>query len=160
MQQNSIIDIALGVTTALALAFSVSALLRMRALNKDLLLVRDASDEHSLLASVAAQIRSVDGLRSDVVAVEQSLAIAQRDVNAALRHVSVVRYDAFGDMGGRLSFSAALLDDNGDGVLLTSIHGHTESRMYIKTITRMKADGRVSPEELEAITTASPIGSR
>lgn len=159
MQQSSIIDIALGVITAIALALSVWALLRLRALNRDLLLVRDSSDEHSLVSSVAAQIRSVDGLRGDVASVQQALAIAQRDINAALRHVSVVRYDAFGDMGGRLSFSAALLDDNGDGVLLTSIHGHTESRMYIKTVTRLKADGRVSPEELEAITTASPIGA-
>lgn len=159
MQQSSIVDIALGVITAIALALSVWALLRLRALNRDLLLVRDSSDEHSLVSSVAAQIRSVDGLRGDVASVQQALAIAQRDINAALRHVSVVRYDAFGDMGGRLSFSAALLDDNGDGVLLTSIHGHTESRMYIKTVTRLKADGRVSPEELEAITTASPIGA-
>jgi hypothetical protein len=159
MQQNTIIDIALGVTTAIALSCSVWALLRLRAFNRDLLLVRDASDEQSLVASVASQIRSVDGLRDDVAAVQKSLAIAQRDLNAAMRHVSVVRYDAFGDMGGRLSFSAAILDDNGDGVLLTSIHGHTESRMYIKTVTRLKADGRVSPEELEAITTASPIGA-
>lgn len=159
MPQNTIIDIALGATTAIALAFSVWALLRIRALNTDLLLVRDSSDQQSLVASVAEQIRSVDGLRADVASVQQSLTIAQRDINAALRHVSVVRYDAFGDMGGRLSFSAAMLDDNGDGVLLTSIHGHTESRMYIKTVTRLKADGRVSPEELEAINTASPIGS-
>jgi len=159
MQQNTVIDIALGATTAIALGFSVLALLRLRVLNRDLLLVRDGSDEHSLVASVAAQIRSVDGLRGDIAAVQQSLTIAQRDINAAMRHVSVVRYDAFGDMGGRLSFSAAILDDNGDGVLLTSIHGHTESRMYVKTVTRLKADGRVSPEELEAITTASPIGS-
>jgi len=139
-----------------------NAYLHPRSVSPDgryLLLVRDGSDEHSLVASVAAQIRSVDGLRGDIAAVQQSLTIAQRDINAAMRHVSVVRYDAFGDMGGRLSFSAAILDDNGDGVLLTSIHGHTESRMYVKTVTRLKADGRVSPEELEAITTASPIGS-
>lgn len=159
MPQNSIIDIALGVSTGLTLFLAVWALLRLRALNKDLLLVRDGSDEHSLVSTVAGQIRAVDGLSDEVSKVQQSLLIAQRDINAALRHVSVVRYDAFGDMGGRLSFSAALLDDNGDGVLLTCIHGHTESRMYIKTVTRHKADGRVSPEELEAITTASPIGA-
>ena len=129
MPQNSVIDIALGVTTAIALVAAIWALLRLRALNRDLLLVRNETDEQSLVAAVAAQIRAVDGLRADVASVEQSLAIAQRDINAALRHVSVVRYDAFGDMGGRLSFSATLLDDNGDGILLTSNHGHTESRM-------------------------------
>jgi hypothetical protein len=159
MPQNSIIDIALGVCTAIALGLVVLALLRIRALNKDLLLVRDGSDEKSLVAAVAAQIRAVDGLHTEVGDIRASLTIAQRDINAALRHVSVVRYDAFGDMGGRLSFSAAMLDDNGDGILLTSIHGHTESRMYIKTVTRRTADGRVSPEELEAISNASPIGS-
>lgn len=159
MPQNTIIDIALGVTTAIALTLSVLALVRLRAVNKNLLLVRGSSDEHALVTSVASQIRAVDGLRGDVESVQRALVIAQRDINAALRHVAVVRYDAFGDMGGRLSFSAAMLDDNGDGVLFTSIHGHTESRMYIKTVTRRKADGRVSPEELEAINTASPIGS-
>lgn len=158
MPQNTVIDIALGVSTGLALFIAVWALLRLRALNRDLLLVRDGSDGQSLASTAAAQIRAVDALRNDVADVQQALAIAQRDINAALRHVSVVRYDAFGDMGGRLSFSAAMLDDNGDGVLLTAIHGHTESRMYIKTVTRRRADGRISPEELEAITTASPIG--
>ncbi len=159
MSQNNIIDIALGVTSAIALGLVVLALLRIRTLNRDLLLVRDASSEQSLVAAVASQIRAVEGLHSEVVDVRAALTIAQRDVNAALRHVSVVRYDAFGDMGGRLSFSAAMLDDNGDGILLTSIHGHTESRMYIKTVTRRKADGRVSPEEVEAITNASPVGA-
>ena len=159
MSQNSIIDIALGVTTAIGLGLVVLALLRIRTLNRDLLLVRNTSTEQSLVAAVASQIRAVEGLHNEVVDVRAALTIAQRDVNAALRHVSVVRYDAFGDMGGRLSFSAAMLDDNGDGILLTSIHGHTESRMYIKTVTRRKADGRVSPEELEAITNASPVGA-
>ena len=41
-----------------------------------------------------------------------------------------MRYDAFGDMGGRLSFSVALLDDAGDGLVLTSINGRTETRTY------------------------------
>ena len=53
----------------------------------------------------------------------------------ALRHLAVVRYDAFGDMGGHLSWSLALLDDAGDGVVLTSIHGRSEARTYAKNIT-------------------------
>ena len=52
----------------------------------------------------------------------------------ALRHVAVVRYDAFGDMGGRLSFSAALLDDQGDGLVLSSINGRSETRTYAKAL--------------------------
>ena len=56
------------------------------------------------------------------------------DLADALRHVAVVRYDAFGDMGGRMSFSAALLDDAGDGLVLTSINGRTETRTYAKGV--------------------------
>ena len=72
----------------------------------------------------------------------------------ALRHLSVVRYDAFGDVGGHLSWSVALLDDAGDGVVLTSIHGRSEARTYAKTITGWSSDAPLSPEEEEAVTHA------
>ena len=69
----------------------------------------------------------------------------------ALRHVAVVRYDAFADMGGHLSWSLALLDDSGDGVVLTSIHGRSDSRTYAKNIASWSANQQLSPEEVEAI---------
>jgi hypothetical protein len=69
----------------------------------------------------------------------------------ALRHLAVVRYDAFGDMGGRLSWSLALLDDGGDGVVLTSIHGRSEARTYAKNVTAWVCDQPTSPEEEEAL---------
>ena len=65
--------------------------------------------------------------------------------------MSVVRYDAFGDMGGRFSFSAAMLDDKGDGIVLTSIHGRSETRTYIKGLTAGNGDIELSPEELQAV---------
>lgn len=73
------------------------------------------------------------------------------DTATALRHVAVVRYDAFGDMGGHLSWSLALLDDEGDGVVLTSIHGRSDSRTYAKNVTGWSASQQLSPEESEAI---------
>jgi hypothetical protein len=75
----------------------------------------------------------------------------QMDSATALRHVAVVRYDAFGDMGGHLSWSLALLDDGGDGVVLTSIHGRSDSRSYAKNVTGWSASQQLSPEESEAI---------
>jgi hypothetical protein len=73
------------------------------------------------------------------------------DARSALRHVAVVRYDAFGDMGGHLSWSLALLDDAGDGVVLTSIHGRSDSRTYAKNVSGWTATQQLSPEETEAI---------
>ncbi len=159
MSQSTVIEIVLGAVAFLSLLLAVLAQLRLRRLAKDLLLARASDEEMSIVESVSSQIRQVQALRKELEQVQQALTIVRRDVSAALRHVSVVRFDAFGDMGGRMSFATALLDDNGDGLVLTSIHGHTESRMYTKSVHQRKADGRVSPEELEAIATASPIGS-
>jgi hypothetical protein len=73
----------------------------------------------------------------------------------ALRHVGVVRYDAFGDMGGRLSFSAAVFDAQGDGFVLTSINGRSETRTYAKALVGHKSEQTLSPEEEQAIREAS-----
>jgi hypothetical protein len=76
------------------------------------------------------------------------------DIGQALRHVAVVRYDAFGDMGGRLSFSAAIVDDRGDGLVLSSIHARGESRTYAKGITEGGSDATLTPEEQQALSAA------
>lgn len=89
----------------------------------------------------------VHGLRGEVAALRV-------EVSDALRHLAVVRYDAFGDMGGHLSWSLALLDDSGNGVVLTSIHGRSEARTYAKNITDWKCEQQISPEEEEALAVA------
>ena len=86
----------------------------------------------------------VEGLRSEV----QALRV---EASQALRHLAVVRYDAFGDMGGHLSWSMALLDDGGDGVVLTSIHGRSEARTYAKNVMGWSSEQQLSPEEEEAV---------
>ncbi len=86
----------------------------------------------------------LEGLRGEV----QALRVEAGD---ALRHLSVVRYDAFGDMGGHLSWSMALLDDGGNGVVLTSIHGRSEARTYAKNVSAWQCDQALSPEEEEAV---------
>jgi len=68
----------------------------------------------------------------------------------------VVRYDAFGDVGGHLSWSLALLDDAGHGTVLTSIHGRSEARTYAKSVANWTCEQQLSPEELEAIEHARP----
>jgi hypothetical protein len=72
----------------------------------------------------------------------------------ALRHVAVVRYDAFGDMGGRLSYSAAIYDDRGNGMVISSINGRSETRTYAKELVGLQSDHTLSPEEKQAIEAA------
>ena len=72
-------------------------------------------------------------------------------IEGAVRRVGLVRYDAFEDVGGRLSFSCALLDEHGNGVVMTSINGRQDTRVYAKPITDGHSSYNVSIEEEEAI---------
>ena len=75
----------------------------------------------------------------------------QVQIEGSVRRVSLLRYDAFEDVGGRLSFSCALLDEHGSGVVLTSINGRQETRVYAKSITEGTSSYNLSIEEAEAI---------
>lgn len=98
--------------------------------------------------------REVHRLRDDRPVGHGDLAALRGDLAQSLRHVAVVRYDAFGDMGGRLSFSAALVDDGGDGIVLSAIHARGESRTYAKGIVGGGSDVTLSPEEQQALAAA------
>ena len=73
------------------------------------------------------------------------------EIEGSVRNVALLRYDAFEDVGGRLSFSCALLDDLGTGVVLTSINGRQETRVYAKQVTQGTSTHNLSLEEEEAI---------
>jgi hypothetical protein len=97
-----------------------------------------------------------EALPEDVHGLRQEVAALRAEAKDALRHLAVVRYDAFGDMGGHLSWSLALLDDGGNGVVLTSISGRSEARTYAKSLAGWTCEQQLSPEELEAIEHARP----
>lgn len=107
-----------------------------------------------LLARTAALRRRVAALEGHRPAGDSDVAALRAEVAQALRHVAVVRYDAFGDMGGRLSFSAAVVDDRGDGLVISSIHARGESRTYAKGVVGGTSDATLSPEEQQALAAA------
>ncbi len=154
-QTLEIVALSAAGVAALALVLALAALVRMRRLSKALGQLTGGDDGATFVESVTRQHRETQGLRTDVGQLREDLAAARADLSDALRHVAVVRYDAFGDMGGRLSFSAALLDDAGDGLVLTSINGRSETRTYAKGVKAGESDHSLSPEEEQAIAYAS-----
>ncbi|WP_377639036.1 DUF4446 family protein [Oryzobacter terrae] len=107
-----------------------------------------------LLRRTADLRRRVAALEAHRPAGDADLAALRADLGQALRHVAVVRYDAFGDMGGRLSFSTAIVDDSGDGVVISSIHARGESRTYAKGVVGGASDATLTPEEQQALAAA------
>ena len=123
----------------------------------------------ALLVSVAALAVAVAGRRTsggrrnrqdtsslpqDPRALRQEVAALKAENAQALRHVAVIRYDAFTDTGGQLSWSMALLDDSGSGVVLSAIQGRNDSRTYAKNVAGWASETQLSPEEEDAITNA------
>jgi len=110
------------------------------------------------LAAVAVRRtrRRSDGsdLPSDLLGLRREVAALRAEAGDGLRHLAVLRYDAFGDMGGHLSWSLALLDDRGDGVVLSSIHGRSEARTYAKSVSSWTSEQQLSPEEEAAVAQA------
>jgi hypothetical protein len=102
----------------------------------------------------AVQLGSADGLGPRVEELVRAQGEQSEIARLALQRFAVIRYDAFEDMGGRLSFSIAFLDDHGDGIVLTSINGRSETRTYAKPIEKMSSPYNLSEEEREAIATA------
>jgi hypothetical protein len=79
---------------------------------------------------------------------------AEKAIDGSIRRVALVRFDAFDDLSGRLSFCLALLDGRGDGIALTSLAGRTETRLYAKPIDDGQSTTELSPEERQAVKAA------
>lgn len=150
-----VVALAAAGVALLSLGLGLALARRSRRLRRAVAVLTGGDQDATFVDAVRRQHREAEALRADVAVLRDDLAAARADLSDALRHVAVVRYDAFGDMGGRLSFSAALLDDAGDGLVLTSINGRSETRTYAKGVKGSRSDHSLSPEELQAIGYAS-----
>lgn len=152
MSTDSLVVVAAGLA-AFSLVVSVVLLGQVGRLRR----AYDALVSGEEGGSFTSALEGTHALRSDVQRLREEVTAARADLADALRHVAVVRYDAFGDMGGRLSFSVALLDDAGDGLVLTSINSRTETRTYCKGVQGGRSEHDLSPEEEQAIAHASRV---
>jgi hypothetical protein len=140
------------------------------------LLSRGSSGRETILDVAEKHMAASEAVRRDILELQRDLAAAQQDmesrvaaervgiaktvrgmshsVNTVLRRVALVRYDAFDGLGGRLSFSLAIMDDNGDGITLTSIATPTDTRLYAKSLARGVGEHTLSPEEEQAVKAA------
>ena len=143
--------IAAGVVAVIALVLGIVLAVKLGRMRRQYLALQDGGDGDSFIEAVARKVTEVEQLRTEVRTLDGDVKGLRVDLADAIRHVAVVRYDAFNDMGGRMSFSAALLDDAGDGVVISSINGRTETRTYAKGVKAGGSDAELSPEEVQAI---------
>jgi hypothetical protein len=145
---------------ALGVGLGTVASLRLVRMRKVYGVLQGDGRHDDFVTAVDRHVGAVGELRGEVASLRDGLARTRAELADALRHVAVVRYDAFPDMGGRLSFSVALLDDAGDGLVLTSINGRSETRTYAKGVKGGGSEHQLSPEEEQAISFAARAAAK
>ncbi len=153
MIENNItpIVIVMGALILVAVALVVYLFWRTRRIESDYeLLVRDSHGQN-FVQIVSDNIEQAEILLREVERLSEQYAQVLRRLAGAVQHIGVVRFDAFRDLGGLLSFAVALLDDRGNGLVLSSIYGRSESRTYAKPVVERGSNYELSPEEREAI---------
>ncbi len=76
---------------------------------------------------------------------------------STFQKIGIVKYDAFNQIGGQLSFSLALLDENDNGFILNSVHGAEGCYLYTKEIKNGMCEISLGDEEREALNMAMNI---
>lgn len=152
-QLLSVVAIASSAVSIIALLVALLVALRLRRVRRE--------QQRALGGDGAAVVDVLGRHGAQIEALQQGLGeldVRSEELRALLRgavsKVGLVRYDAFEDMGGALSFSAALLDEQGDGVVISAINGRTETRCYAKPIAAAGSETNLSGEEVAAIDAA------
>ena len=102
------------------------------------------------LDTVAERVEALNRLLHDLEAVSRQ----------SIQKVGVVRFNPFADTGGVQSFAVALLDAQGNGVVLSSLHGRADTRIFAKHVQAGRSKHALSDEEQDAIRKAlSPAGA-
>jgi hypothetical protein len=105
------------------------------------------------------QFRRLDTVAERVDALNRLHHELQGLAQRSIQKVGVVRFNPFADTGGDQSFAVALLDAEGNGVVLSSLHGRADTRIFAKPVQGGRSKHALSDEEQDAIRKAlSPAG--
>ncbi len=109
----------------------------------------------SLEDVLGAHLEKVHGLAREVDRLTARTGALEAAGLRAFSRVGLVRYNPFEETGGNQSFALALLDQEGNGWVLSSLHARSGTRVYAKAIRGGRSDAALSEEETAAIRQAS-----
>ncbi len=117
------------------------------------------SHEVGNLESILQQLTQMqEEISTQLKNLEARVVNCETQLPESIDRVTLVRYKAFSDVGGDLSFSLALLNQKGTGVVLTGIHGRSETRIYTKGVEFFESNYPLSEEEKQVINKARNYG--
>lgn len=145
-----LIIISLCVLLLVSLLFSIYTQLRI----KKLLL---GSNGDSIERILASDRQKVQDLQREVFEVQKSISVLNHKFTNTLRGVPVLRYNPFESQGSNQSFSASLLDETGNGVVITSLFSRERVNIFAKPILAYASSYDLSDEEKKVIAQSKEI---
>ena len=127
-------------------------------LNKKYKIFMKGKDGQSLEKLFKRKFDMIEKLASNGEINSENIQKIEKLYNSSLHKYGIVKYDAFEDMGGKLSFVLALLDKDNTGFLLNAIHSRVNCFLYIKEIVNGESYIMLSEEEIEALKRAVNFG--
>jgi hypothetical protein len=121
--------------------------------------IMDYSEDGDIIGALKDYYDKVDDLSktvndaSDAVLLSR-LSNCENDSNISLKKIGIVNFDAFDDVKGKLSFALALLNNNNDGIIITSLYGHNSCNTYVREIISGETPIKLLEEEKAALNEA------
>ena len=141
----SLILAIFGLLTASFGLWQIQSLLRLK---KSFFAGKTAGDLEDVLLGISGQIKNMQTEQQSAGKKIQELFYR---LGFTVQKVGVVKFNPFSDSGGNFSFSLALLDEQNSGIVLTSMHGREQNRIYTKILLGGKSEAKLTEEEQKAI---------
>ncbi len=139
-----------GVVLLLLVGFLVQSARLGRAVRtyRELVRDQDGGTLHDRLVGNAEQAVRAAGRMNEMEAMH---AVIDQRTRRSLQHIGLVRFNPFDDTGSDQSFAIALLDDQRDGIVISSLHGRANTRLFAKPVAAGASPHNLSEEESQAI---------
>lgn len=140
--------------------FSIVNMVKTRKIRKKYEAFMLGKDGTSLEETLVKRINQVEEILSSVKKDQQNIEHIFENLKRTFQKVGMVKYDAFHEMGGKLSFSLALLDQKNDGFIINAMHSREGCYTYIKEIIDGNSVIVLADEEREALDIAMGVSNK
>lgn len=153
-----IIIIILLIIVIILIGSMISYSLRLSRLERKYKMFMKGSDAQSLEKTFMRKFAQIDRLYEAKENHEQTIKSIVKNFRVIFSKYGVEKYDAFDDVGGKLSFALALLDKENTGLILNAVHSRDNCFLYLKEIVKGESYVMLSQEEVEALREAVNFG--
>ena len=149
-----VLIIILFALTIILLVLLIFLLIRYNQLNVSYQMFMKGKKAESLEEEIGALFNDISSLKTSTEKNRKDIKKIIENLSECYQRVGIVKYDAFKEMGGKLSFSVALLNDNETGFIINSIHSSEGCYVYTKEIVNGECAISLGDEEKKALTLA------